>query len=206
VKDILIRAKVRQEIAERILDELDLVDRWSRYGRCNVVGAVAYGLVVKPDIDLEIFCPATPKIEDGFDVIGECALHPNVKKVRFWNALGPPHHGLYWQIVYDHAGQAWKIDMWAMAESYAEPCGSRLTEPMLRALSDESWRVILRLKEAVMADASLECPSIQIYRAVLDNSVSTLDELREWLPVHPLTGVVTDWKPRSGSRPYHGEA
>jgi len=188
------RADARQQIAEHILRELDLVNRWNRFGTCHLVGAVAYRLVVARDIDLEIFCPE-PKIEDGFEILRACALHPKVTRTRFWNALGPPHHGLYWQVRYDHQGEEWKIDMWSMADSYSEPCGTRLTEAMNRALTPASRETILRLKEAVFANQTPDCPSIQVYRAVLEFGVQTPDELKEWLARNPLTGVVTDWKP-----------
>ena len=195
MNDAIIKADTRQQIAEDILHELDLVNRWSQFGTCNLVGAMAYHLVVAPDIDMEIVCP-DPKIEDGFEIIRACALHPKVTKTRFWNALGRPHHGLYWQVRYDYEGEEWKIDMWSMADSYSEPCGTQLTEPMNRALTPESRKIILSLKQAVFANDTLDCPSIQIYRAVLDCGVQTLDALKEWLPRNPLTGVVTHWKPR----------
>lgn len=189
------RAETRQQIAEHILHELDLVNQWNRFGTCHLVGAVAYRLAVAPDIDMEIFCHE-PKIEDGFEIIRACALYPKVTWTRFWNALGPPHHGLYWQVRYNYEGEEWKIDMWSVADSYSEPCGTHLTEPMNRALTPESRETILSLKEAIFTNDTLDCPSIQIYRAVLDSDVRTLDELKEWLPRNPLTGVVTDWKPR----------
>lgn len=195
MSDLISRAEARHQIAEHILSELDLVNRWNRFGVCHLVGSVAYRLVVAPDIDLEIFCPEA-RIEDGFEILRACALHPQVKKTRFWNALGPPHFGLYWQIRYQHEDEEWKIDMWSVANSYSEPCGTHLTEPMNRALSPQSRETILDLKEAVLADETLDCPSIQIYRAVLDSNVQTLDQLKVWLPRNPLTGVVTDWKPR----------
>ena len=152
--------------------------------------------MVAPDIDIEIFCHE-PRIEEGFEIIRACALHPKVTKTRFWNALGPPHHGLYWQVRYNYEGEEWKIDMWSVANSYSEPCGTHLTEPMNRALTPESRETILSLKEKMFSNGTLDCPSIQIYRAVLDSDVRTLDELKEWLPRNPLTGVVTDWKPRN---------
>jgi len=71
---------------------------------------------------------------------------------------------------------------------------------MNRALTTETRETILKLKEAVVADDVLECPSIQIYRAVLDFDIRTLDGLKKWLPHNPLTGVVTDWKPRERTR------
>ncbi len=51
------RAEQRRKVAHHILTELDLRERWSAFGRPVLVGAVAYDLVVSPDIDLEIYCP-----------------------------------------------------------------------------------------------------------------------------------------------------
>ena len=47
---VLERAEARQEIAEHILQELHLVNRWGQFGTCNVIGAVAYHLVVARDV------------------------------------------------------------------------------------------------------------------------------------------------------------
>lgn len=193
--DVSGRAESRQRIAEHILQELELVERWNRVGDCRIVGSVAHHLVVAPDIDLEVWCPE-PRIGDGFDILHACAQHPNVTKARFWNALGPPHYGLYWQLRYLHKGEEWKIDTWSIAHTYSGPCGTHLVEPMRAALTHDMRQVILRLKGAVFRDASLEVPSIQIYRAVLDDGVRTLQELHAWLPVNKLAGVVTDWLPR----------
>ena len=119
------------------------MNRWSCFGEPVLVGSVAYGLVVTPDIDLEIFCPKI-RIDDGFEILKACAQHPRVSRARFWNALFPPHY----------------------------------------------------LKEEILDDETFECPSIQIYRAVLDFDIITLDELKAWLPQNPLEEEVTDWKPK----------
>ncbi len=191
---ILERAGARQRIAVHILNELKLLERWSRFGTPRLIGAVAYNLVVAPDIDIEIVS-IEPKIDDGFEVLRACAHHPSVTKTRFWNAEGPPHFGLYWQVRYEHEGDEWKIDMWMMKTSYDGPCGIHILEPMKKVLTDESRMFILELKEAVFNDPSIEVPSIQIYRAALDYGVRTLDELKAWLPGHRLTEEVTDWIP-----------
>jgi hypothetical protein len=194
MSNLISRAEEKQRIAENILRELDLVNRWNRFGTCNLVGAFAYGLIVAPDIDMEIFCP-DPRIEHGFEILRACALHPNVTRARFWNAQGPPHYGLYWRVDYKYEGEEWKIDMWSMADSYKEPCGTYLTEPMKRVLTPETRETILSLKEKILADPEMECRSIQIYRAVLDFEVRTMEELKQWLPRHPLTEEVISWKP-----------
>jgi hypothetical protein len=195
MNDVITRSEARQEIAKHIIQDLDLANRWSRFGVCNLVGAIAYRLVVAPDIDMEIFCPDL-RIEDGFEILKACAHHPKVTKTRFWNALGPPHFGLYWQVRCDHKGEEWKIDMWSVVDSYSGPCGSHLIGPMNNALTPASRETILNLKEAVLIDDSWECPSIQIYRAVLDFGIGSPQDLKLWLHEHPVTGVVTDWKPR----------
>jgi hypothetical protein len=82
-----------------------------------------------------------------------------------------------------------------MAHSYSGPCGTHLKEPMLAALTDDSRCSILRLKQVIRDDPTLEVPSIQIYRAVLDDGIRTPKELKAWILQNPLEGVAMDWKP-----------
>jgi hypothetical protein len=181
-------------MAERILRELRLIERWQCYGRPVVVGAVAYDLVVSPDVDMEIYCP-DPKIEHGFEVLGACALHPGVIGAKFVNALAQRDKALYWQLRFvDDADLEWKIDMWSAPRDYDLPRSEFLIEPMKRALSPAIRAVILDLKEARAADKSLVCPSIDLYRAVLEDGVRTVDALKVWLGCHK-TGELTDWRP-----------
>lgn len=191
---LLERAAERQIIAQLILGELDLVQRWSQYGQTAVIGAVAYGLVVAPDIDMEIFCREL-NIEDGFEILRLCALHPNVTRIRFWNALGPPHFGLYWQVRYSYDDLEWKIDMWSMEDTYDGPCGTRMVDAMKKALTPEKRQSILKLKEEALLDEGVKIPSIQIYRAVIEDGVSEYQALKTWEKDNQLSGVVTDWLP-----------
>jgi len=49
------RANKRKTRAMQILDELQLIQKWSTVGDCYLVGATAYNLIVSPDIDMETF-------------------------------------------------------------------------------------------------------------------------------------------------------
>jgi hypothetical protein len=188
------RALHRLQIAEHILAELQLMERWRAFGEPVLVGAIAYGLIVAPDIDLEIFCE-TPRIEDGFAVLKACALHPQVRKARFTNALDGPDMGLYWQLRYLHEdGQEWKIDMWTVARDHPGPLSSALVEPLRQALTDETRQAILEIKEGLLLDPDAQCASIHVYRAVLEDGVHDLAEFRGWLATHPTSGLVA-WKP-----------
>ncbi len=86
---VLERAEQRSQCAHHILSQLQLFERWRAFGTPTLVGAVAYGLAIAPDIDLEIDCDE-PRIEDGFVVLRDCALHPNVRNARFGNDLKDP--------------------------------------------------------------------------------------------------------------------
>jgi hypothetical protein len=190
----LTRATNRLRVAQHILTELELMQRWSAFGSPVLVGAVAYGLVVAPDIDLEIFCDK-PRIEDGFEVLRACALHPHVHKAHFSNQLHGPDMGLYWQLRYrDEERQEWKVDMWSLQHDHPGPTSAALVEPLRRALTAETRQAILELKEQVLLDPLLQCPSIHIYRAVLDDGIRSVEQFKAWLEHHQTDGL-TAWKP-----------
>ena len=56
---LLDRARRRRSAALELVDDLELITRRSQIGRVVLVGAVAYDLVVSPDIDIEVFTHCT---------------------------------------------------------------------------------------------------------------------------------------------------
>ncbi len=192
--EVLDRAEQRLHMAHEILTQLQLFERWQVFGTPVLVGAVAYDLAMAPDIDIEIYCEV-PRIEDGFVVLRDCALHPHVRKARFGNYLNEADEGLYWRLIYrTDDGTDWKIDMWSLRRDHPGPCAAQLVEPLRQALTPETRRAILELK-ALMQDGSALChPSIDIYRAVIDGGVRTIAQLEAWLELHP-RNFLTFWKP-----------
>ena len=192
--DLLERATQRRQIALHILKELSLLDRWSAFGRPVLVGAVAYDLVVSPDIDCEIYCPEL-RIEDGFRVLSACAQHPSVTQAYFSNHLSGPDKALYWRLHYrDTNDEIWKIDMWSAHEDYDLPRSEHLVEPLRRVLTPATRAIILTLKERRQINPVLDCPSINLYRAVLEDGVRTEEELQQWIRAHPHSGLSL-WRP-----------
>lgn len=187
------RAEARFVQAMAILEELKLLDRWSRVGTPCIVGAMAYGLQVAPDIDMEIFCKR-PTVEAGFKLLAEVAVHPRIRKVRFANELDGPDQGLYFQLRYLHeSGEEWKLDMWLLATDHPGPLSRDLVTPMRRALTDESREAILAIKEQLRA-AGHPYLSIDIYRAVLDDGVRSPEEFLAWHQRVKPSGLTT-WRP-----------
>lgn len=187
-------ASERKKEAKHILSDLGLIRKWEQFGRPVIVGAFSYDLMLDPDIDMEIYCPDL-RIEDGFQVLSECALNPRVTKARFSNELNKSDKALYWQLRYKYEDDIeWKIDMWSADNNYNLPRSEDLIQPMRDSLTQETRQAILALKNKRKEDASLICPSIDLYRAVLTDGVRTSEELCSWLGNNK-TGCLTDWKP-----------
>lgn len=192
--DVLEQTEQRLRQAQGILTHLQLFERWQVFGTPILVGAVAYGLAMAPDIDMEIYCDV-PRIEDGFAVLRDYALHPSVRKAQFGNYLDEADEGLYWRLIY-HTGEGtdWKIDMWSLRRNHPGPCAAQLVEPLRQTLTPETRRAILELKALMQDDSIPHHPSIDIYRAVIDGGVRTSAQLEAWLELHP-RNFLTFWKP-----------
>jgi hypothetical protein len=192
--EVMERAAQTRQQAQAILDDLGLLEKWQRFGRPVLVGAVSFDLALAPDLDLEVYCPEL-RIEHGFQVLAECALNPRVTAAQFLNALSSPDKALYWQLRYrTDDGTEWKIDMWSAPDDYDLPRGEDFVQPMKESLTEKTRRAILALKEARAEGRLPTFLSVDLYRAVLDGGVRTLDEMQEWLQSHQV-GVLTDWKP-----------
>ncbi|HEX9597943.1 MAG TPA: hypothetical protein VF963_01080 [Gaiellaceae bacterium] len=190
---VLIRAASLERQAVEIIASLNLLERWSKFGAPRIVGSAAYGLMVVPDIDIEIYCPE-PTVDAGFSVVSDLARDPRVWKVRFSNELAEENQGLYWQIRYRNSDEEiWKIDMWLLADAHPGPRSVDLIEPMRRVLTDESRVVILTFKELMQDRADIH--SIDIYRAVIDDGVRNASDFARWLEQQKPGRGLTFWQP-----------
>ena len=195
MRDVIKHSADIRRIAETIFTDLDLIRKWEKYGRPVIVGAFAYDLMLDPDIDMEIYC-SDLKIDHGFQVLNECALNQRVTKARFSNELAGRDKALYWQIRYRETdGTEWKIDMWSAPVEYDLPRSEHLIEPLRASLTPKTRRVILELKAQRALDSSLQCPSVYLCQAVIDDDVHTSEELRMWLASQE-TGRLSEWRPK----------
>jgi hypothetical protein len=173
--DRLARAGQRLQVAKDLLEQLDLIGRWSRYGEVEVVGSVGIGLVVQPDIDLEIYCD-NPQVADGFAVMQPVAELPKSRRITYLDARERHECGQYWKLEYE-LDETWTVDMWVFAERGP---GAGLTAALRTALTDESRDTILAIKEEAM-ERGERALGYWLYQAVLDAGVTTYDEFRGWL-------------------------
>jgi hypothetical protein len=180
--------------AQALLTNLQLFPRWQAQGGEPVlVGALACGLALAPDIDMEVYFDA-PTPAQGFEVLKACAGTPGLRAARFRDEMDGPDQGYYWRLdVLSEGGTLWKVDMWSVAHDHPGPTGREMVAPMRRALDDEKREAILRLKAALRDEPSLACPSIYLYQAVLASGVRDLVDLQVWLSGRDTTAI-NDWR------------
>ena len=190
--DILFRAEKRRERALSIIDRLGLLKRWERFGSPVIVGSVRHGLVVALDIDIHIHTREL-RIDQGFEVMSELAQLTGVDEIRFTNQLDTPDHCLYWRVRYrDEEGDSWKVDSYSFCACPDALWVETFGDVLERALTDETRRAILRIKESLLGEDGIR--GIDVYRAVLEGGVRGSGEFKNWLAEHKPCGNVY-WLP-----------
>ncbi|GAA1550207.1 hypothetical protein GCM10009804_03510 [Kribbella hippodromi] len=164
-------------MARSLLDELGLVARWSRYGDVTVVGSVGIGVVVAPDIDLEV--RGEVRVADGFAVMAALAELPKVRRITYLDARDRHERGQYWKLEYELTDAVtWTVDTWVFDPG--APGGGALTAAVRDALGVEERDVVLMIKEEAAAVGE-RAPGYWLYQAVLDGGVRSYAEFRGWL-------------------------
>jgi hypothetical protein len=193
--DLIARASELQKQAHDVIRQLQLEGRWAKVGEVTFSGSPRCGLMVAPNIDMEVYADP-PRPSAGFQVIAGIAEMPGVRRVRFKNQLDDPEDpGLYWWIQYrDELGQDWSIDTWLIPRDHPfamQP--DRFAEAMCERLDDVLRRKILRIKHESRC-RNADTRSIEIYKAVLRDGVGTYAEFERWLEQHPAKKL-EDWMP-----------
>lgn len=188
---LLDRQDARQDKARTVLDMLQPLQQWERFGEPRLCGAMSYGLLVAPDIDIEIF--GDLRVDAGFSLVSEWARDPAVDRVLFINAVGEPDAGLGWELHYRLDGVRWALQMWLLPAGYEGPRSADLVAPMSAALCPGTRARILCIKEALV-ERETSYRSIDVYRAVLDHGVNAVEEYDQWCRSYSSTGMI-NWRP-----------
>jgi hypothetical protein len=172
--------------ADEILHEKGLLNILNSFGTPYVHGSYSLDLMTWRDLD--IYLQADDISTTDFFVLGEkiCSSFTPVK-MSFRNELkgktkGLPE-GLYWGIYLgnERAG-AWKIDIWAVSPLECERLLNYSTS-IKQKLNAKAVERILEIKSECWRDAEYRRSynSSDIYKAVLENNVTTVEGFKEYL-------------------------
>ena len=190
------RAEGRLRAAYGIVRELDLLERWRKYGGVVIVGSVGIGVVVPLDIDVEIHSDE-PRVADGFAVMAALAELPKARRITYLDARDRHEQGQYWKLEYElTSDETWTIDMWVFERASTVASGAALTAALREALTPETRDRILAIKEEAEGLGE-RARGYWLYQAVLDAGVNNYAEYREWLGDRNIYER-TLWMPRRG--------
>ncbi|MFI9813513.1 hypothetical protein [Saccharothrix variisporea] len=174
--DLLTRQDELRAEADEVLDSLGLMTHLAVLGEPFRVGSAALGLMVKRDIDITVVVRelAMPPVA----ALGaQLAAHENVRVVQIrddtghWNTDPNYPDGLYLGVKY---GQEWNLDLWFVDDPTRQPDLHHAVAFPPR-LTDETRTAILRIKHDFP-----EYRSLELYEAVLDGGVRTVEEYIRW--------------------------
>lgn len=193
MKDILEVSETRRKKALEILEQLDLINRWSRIGKPFLLGSVKMGLVWKRDIDMNVYCEK-PEEALGNGVMSEIASLTGVEKIEFHNFLDTPDMGLYWKIFCrDDENELWTLDNWLLSFDHPDAgLGEDLAERIIEVLTPEIRRRIIMIKSQLKMGDGIR--GVDIYRGVIQGKVENAEEFLEWFSRTDKDFIV-QWKP-----------
>lgn len=185
-EQLLQRQRLLQDEAQRVLEELNLIELLSKGGVLRRTGSSALGLMVWRDIDLQVSSPGL-STEQAFELLHPLLMHPRVKHVRYFHQsdhfkLAELDERYFFMVYYEQEGQAeWKLDIsfWLGEGIHPEP----LHEAIEQQLTPETRLTILQIKDVwyQLPAYRNEVYSTDIYDAVLQHGVRTLTEFDRYL-------------------------
>jgi len=185
---LLQRQDMLQNEAQTVVTELDLVRLLSNDGPVRLHGSSVLGLMTWRDIDISVSSPRL-SIERAYEVMAPLLTHPRVRQVRYLNESGffnPTgllrDERYFFMVLYDSGAESdWKIDIsfWLEEGVRSEPIHDMIEQK----LTAETRLIILRIKDVWWRQPSYrqEVSSVDIYDAVLQHGVCTLDEFDQYL-------------------------
>ena len=197
--DLIDQQQKLQVEAQGVLDDLDLINLLKEYGEPQIVGSLALGLMTWRDIDLEIIVDKLDK-EVVAEVIKKLVLKTTFRIditfsdniARFNNSNPNSPQSLYIGLKYfgkdipptEMQGSnplVWKLDLHFILEEDAR--SKTKTEELKNQITDDKRKIILEIKDQIASNPKYrkQIFSMDIYQAVLEKGISSLEEFRSYL-------------------------
>ncbi len=168
-----------QHQASRLLHDLNLMSVLQLAGEPKIAGSAELGLMVWPDIDLEVVSPEQPELSLALDIVRRLMLEAEMRKLNIVDDRRSPKpdipKGIYIGPDVRHGDLAWQVDIWIVnSDDARRRC--QLTERIRSKLNDANRSTILQIKQVVAASDKYHrgISSVDIYAAVLDQGVSDM--------------------------------
>lgn len=174
-----------QKEGKQLLEKIGLLEFISRFAKPEIVGSMASGLMVWPDIDLELVVDRFND-EDYWETVKFMfyikEIYHSIYIQDFRKSQNPnTPKGLYIGTKIENEGKEWKIDLWFILPHIKGL--ENMNEWIKGKLNDENRAIILNIKSELYKNIKYtkDFFSIDIYKAVINNGVQDLDGFRKYL-------------------------
>jgi len=179
-------AKLKKE-ADELLRDIRLEELCRDIGKVTPTGSYYLDLMIYPDIDLYL-PPAIPR--QLFQIAAHLVENHPVVRVNFLNGgSGPLKDGLYIKpvIAVGSWERPWKIDIWAVAQSFIDDKTAEL-DSFVERMTPEQRELILNYKYAILNEEGRTpmFSGIYIFRAVIDHGLSRFSDISGYLRENPI--------------------
>ena len=173
--------------ADKMLKETGISEIFTKYGTVQPIGgSYDYGLMAYPDLDMDILSDKATK-QDFVALVSDVLSSEYVRKVSSVDNVGftgtrsgmPKGYWLGIEIPFE--GEKWGIDLWFQTHEWAKKFDKDYDDykAKLSGISQEQIVAILSIKYHLIRLGKYgknNCMSFNVYDAVLDNDVLTLED------------------------------
>lgn len=144
------------------------------------------GLMVWPDIDLEVVSPGRPDLPRALDIVRRLMLEAGVGKLNIVDERQTTNpdipKGIYIGPDVIHGDVTWQVDIWIINRDEASK-GHQFVNGITAMLNNANRSTILQLKQTIAASDKYHrgISSVDIYTAVLDQGVTDMAGFEAYL-------------------------
>ncbi len=172
--------------ADILLSQTGLLEDLKKFGDVQTSGAYSGNVMLSGDIDVTVIRQDPYSAEEVLEILKELYLKSKFRSYFIkgdWDDDRKGNefpNGHYMGLKQRLDGEKWKVDIWFMSEEEFRKRQSDFLDIGKRKFSEEERLVILNLKKE-RNDHVLDISSQQIYEAVLNGGIRTLEEVKQFL-------------------------
>ena len=171
--------QLRKDVDE-LLYEKGLNKILEKYGEVYLTGSYLLKTMLKKDIDIsllnsEITIPGFFKL--GGEVAAFLKCHGgHYRNTKEKSVNSRPPESLYWGFEFAD----WKIDLWIVPKYHLDE-SIEYSESIINKMDEEKRKLILEIKNVVSSNYNRKYSSKEIYDAVLEKNILSLEEFKNYL-------------------------
>ncbi len=185
-----------QKQAKALLEHFQIIEKLKPLGEVGLYGSYLYGLMVQPDIDIEVSTDH-PDLDDVSTVAQFYIKNERINRVMVTSKYLSRHDGtpgrppgIYLGISPYWEGREWNLDIWIMPpqnkldqENFPSNWHAKLTDKQRESILLLKYNLSQQRRYPGTKDGQFL--SADIYRAVMNDGVKSIEELDDWRKTHP---------------------